>query len=284
MNVSCLKATTPHHSQFSISHFAPTSRQCHGVVLLVNIIYFLPLFVFLFFTSNLSSSVYKLVPKNKRKTQVKLHPFLYAFLLLLKAMDSSTKIVPNERDTKFPATNQLSSRRSQSFSSLSSCSSSLESSFSGDSPTSPVTPARFSGIPFSWEKIPGIPKKQASRKKENSPLSLLPLPPSTTPTPSKRFNHQDQETSTIRKKNNISESFRRDPFFAAFVECCKEDEDQETSPNIWKSSKVPRNLSDRLGLINIYTSCKRTCTVSESITLVPRSARSSYHILNRRSG
>lgn len=199
-------------------------------------------------------------------------------------MSSSPKLPPSERDTRIPATNPLSSRRSHSSSSLSSCSSSLESSFSGGSPASPATHAPFSGVPFSWEKTPGIPKKQASRKKENSPLGLLPLPPLTAPTFSKRFTHQDQEVSVIRKKNNISESFRGDPFFAAFVECCKEEEDQQTLPDIWKGKKMPRNLSDRLGFINIYSSCKRTCTVSESIIFVPRSARSSYHLLNRRSG
>lgn len=202
-------------------------------------------------------------------------------------MDSSPKFLSNERETMFPATNQLSSRRSQSFSSLSTCSSSLESSFSGGSPTNPAaTPPQFSGIPFSWEKTPGIPKKQTSRKTENSSLNLLPLPPSNTSIPSKRFNYQDQETSMTRKmKNNvISEGFRRDPFFAAFVECCKEEGGQETVlPNIWKSGKVQRNLSDRLGLINMYSSCKRTCAISESIIMVPRSSRSSYHLLNRRS-
>ena len=245
----------------------------------VRFIYSLPSLIF--FTSHLTSSVYKFLSQDKKKNPSETTLLL---LLLLKSMDSSSKF---ERETRFPATNQLSSPRSQSFSSLSSCSSSFESSFSGDSPTSPASPPQFSGIPFSWEKTPGIPKKHASRKKENSPLSsLLPLPPSTTTTSSKRLSHQDQETTLTRKikNNNISESFRRDPFFAAFVECSKEDEDQETLPNIWKNSKVPRNLSDRLGIINMYASCKRTCTVSESIVLVPRSSRSSYHLLNRRSG
>ncbi|KAK6939767.1 hypothetical protein RJ641_029298 [Dillenia turbinata] len=180
-----------------------------------------------------------------------------------------------------------SSRRTQSFSSsssLSSCSSSLEGfASSDDSPNSPTTPLQFSGIPFSWEHFPGIPKKQASRNLQHSSMNLLPLPPAaTTAAPSRRF-HFDQEAAPLRKKYN-STSFRRDPFFAALIECSKDD--HETFSDIWKpssSTKASRNSSDRLGFIDLYASCKRTCAVSESIVYLPRSSKSGYDYSNRRS-
>lgn len=149
------------------------------------------------------------------------------------------------------------SSRNQSFSSLSSCSSSFESS-SDYSPLSPTTP--LSGIPFSWEKLPGIPKKQAPVCKDQySSSNLLPLPPS------KRFN-VDKMLSNPKKDS--SPSFRMDPFFAALVKCSKDDE---------------RRGRDRSGFIDLYASCKKTCNVTDSIVYVPRLSRNSYRLLNRSS-
>ncbi|KAK6938530.1 hypothetical protein RJ641_032038 [Dillenia turbinata] len=209
-------------------------------------------------------------------------------------MDSSAsfnghaKNVPldHPHTTSLP-TKTPSARCTQSFSSsssLSSCSSSLAGfGPSDDSPKSPTTPLQFSGIPFSWEHFPGIPKKQASRKLQHSSMNLLPLPPAATTTaPSRRF-HVDQEAVPLGKKYT-SPSFRRDPFFAALIECSKDD--HETISDIWKpssSTKVSRNLGDRLGFIDLYASCKRTCAVSESIIYLPRSSKSGYDYLNRRS-
>lgn len=91
------------------------------------------------------------------------------------------------------------------------------------------------------------------------------------------------------------DSFRKDPFLAALVECSKDDEDdgdhefsaendEDNSNNkYWSGPKVvSRSISDRFGFINLYTSCKRSCAVSESIVYLPRPTRSSYDLVNRR--
>lgn len=159
-----------------------------------------------------------------------------------------------------------------------------------DSPA--TTPFRFSGVPFSWEHSPGIPKKQSSNcKKENcgsSSLKVLPLPP-TTPhqTPKKKSSSNSKQTNTSPK----------DPFVAALVECSKElddDEEDQCSKNNdeadlfqW-SAKVSRSVSDRFGFINLYTSsCMRSCAVSRSIVHVPRpssrTSSSNYDLISHRS-
>ncbi|XP_018627671.1 uncharacterized protein [Nicotiana tomentosiformis] len=147
-----------------------------------------------------------------------------------------------------------------------------------NSPFSPTTPFQFSkGVPFSWEQIPGIPKQKISRKNSFSLGQLLPLPPPAGNTPnSSKKNSFFYEFSPKKCANN--ESFKKDPFFAAFVECSKDDIQQQYDKSfghgIWRSSsKVPsiRSLSDRFGFISMYSSCKTTCTVSESIDYLPRS-------------
>ncbi|CAN4097963.1 unnamed protein product [Withania somnifera] len=151
-----------------------------------------------------------------------------------------------------------------------------------NSPISPTTPLQFpKGVPFSWEKIPGIPKQILSKKNSTASLGqLLPLMPppagngKNIANSSKKISTSFLDEFTPRK--SAAKSFRKDPFFAAFVECSKDDHDQQHhhDDDIWKSSsKVPsiRSLSDRFGFISMYTSCKRTCTASESIVYLPRS-------------
>ncbi|XP_028805771.1 uncharacterized protein LOC114760657 [Neltuma alba] len=135
-----------------------------------------------------------------------------------------------------------SSRRTPSFSSSSSSfspynsSSSLESVlyFAGDDDDPcPYSPLRFSGgVPFSWEHLPGIPKKQPCFKKklihQESSMKLLPLPPptnnSTTGITTSSYNYS--------KKNSLQSIFQGDPFLAAMVECSKgDDHDQEEKMN-----------------------------------------------------
>ncbi|PPS10827.1 hypothetical protein GOBAR_AA09819 [Gossypium barbadense] len=118
---------------------------------------------------------------------------------------------PKQLDTKYS-----SSLRTPSFSSSSS---SLPSSFGSsyyknDSPLSPVTPVRYSGVPFSWERLPGIPKMLQSHKKKDS-IKLLPLPPPTSKEAS--FNRKKSSSSTSTS-TAVAESFRKDPFFTALVE------------------------------------------------------------------
>ncbi|KAB1203822.1 hypothetical protein CJ030_MR8G005084 [Morella rubra] len=194
-------------------------------------------------------------------------------------LSSGAQLVSKECHTIFPATKYLSSRRTPSFSSssssLSPCSSSFGSSyFLDDSPLNPVTPLRYSGVPFSWEQLPGIPKNQIPKKQPS--LKLLPLPPPTTST-SKKFNMED----VLDRKKISRQTFLRDPFFAALVECSKDD--QESNSSIWNGAKVSRSFSDRLGFVNFYTSCKRTCAISESIVYLPRSSRTSYDLIHHRS-
>lgn len=209
-------------------------------------------------------------------------------------MDSSATLRSREQvvsklecDNIVPATKYLSSRRTPSFSSsssLSPCSSSLGSSyFPDDSPLSPATPLRYSGaVPFSWEQLPGIPKKLQvlPKKKEYSSSKLLPLPPLTAASTSKKFNSENM--GDRRKNNSTLQTFQRDPFFAALVECSKDDDHHEEMSNssIWNGAKVSRSISDRFGFVNLYTSCKRTCAVSESIIYLPKSNRSSYDLIH----
>lgn len=201
-------------------------------------------------------------------------------------MDSSSsasvsqhaKVVPKQFDIFFHAGRYPSSRRTHS----SSSSSSFESFYFPEDPLlSPASPLRFSGVPFSWEHLPGIPKKQNSKKKlQESSLKLLPLPPpTTTHCSSKKHSHEE---TRIRKKNSIQSVFQRDPFFAALVECSKDDS-EETSRNLWNGAKVPRSVSDRFGFISLYASCKRTCAVSESLVYLPSSRRSTCEHVSPRS-
>lgn len=162
-----------------------------------------------------------------------------------------------------------------SSSSFSSISSSHSMSFrenyfsSSSSNSSPATPLRFSGIPFSWEKLPGIPKHQIPNKKDHHHSHFLPLPPAGTP----RKSVPKELNSSAGKKQFSGDCFLKDPFFAAFVECSKDEND--TIGNFWKGSKVTRSFSDRLGFVNMYTSCKTSSAVSESIVYLPRSNRRS---------
>lgn len=192
-------------------------------------------------------------------------------------MDSSlslrhhTKDVTKQCDIFVPGKHP-SSRRTTSFSSscssFSPSSSSLESYFFHDDPLlSPASPLKFSGVPFSWEHLPGIPKKHNSKKKQldtKSSIKLLPLPPPTI-------------TNTHPSKKN---SIQKDPFFAAMVECSKDDREETSSNNFWNEAKVSRSISDRFGFINLYGSCKRTCAVSESLVYLPTSRRSNYEHVN----
>ena len=167
------------------------------------------------------------------------------------------------------------------------------------------TPFRFSGKPFSWEYFPGIPKKQPSKKKlqdHQSPTiistnKLLPLPP---PSANAITRVKKSTNSSANPSNKRREFFESDPFFAALVECSKDDlrgrrgghvvdvdDDEESSMSSGEifcsiaSAKVSRSFSDRLGF---YASCKRTCAVAESIRRLPRSTGSSnYDLINSRS-
>ncbi|PWA87448.1 hypothetical protein CTI12_AA131030 [Artemisia annua] len=152
------------------------------------------------------------------------------------------------------------SRRSPSFLSSSSSSSIGSTSIYLDDSSAPATPLRYFGIPFSWEQIPGIAKKNIS--KNDSQKNLLPLPPSGSSF-RKSFG---KDSPSMNKKYSTSESFRKDPFFAAFVECSKDE--KQLARELVKGSKnrVPR----------VYNSCKRTCQVAESIVYLPRSSRAFY--------
>lgn len=226
-----------------------------------------------------------------------------------KALSLSAPIVPTERENSMHNTTtmkQTSSRRTPSFSSSSSLasnsslgssssSSSSSSSYNPDHDHHHTSPIRFSGVPFSWEHFPGIPKKQHSKKKQESSnkQQLLPLPPPTTPTSSvtKKFNLDDiwAKNSNKNKRYHPKQTIQRDPFFAALVQCSKnddeegDDEEDQSNASFWNGGKVTRSLSDRFGFVNLYTSCKRTCTVSESIIYLPRSSRSSYDLINTSS-
>lgn len=173
-----------------------------------------------------------------------------------------------------------------SYSSSSSSSRSLRSpkcSSPDHSPVSnhPGSPARSFGIPFSWEQLPGIPKKQtpkwrkdkqssfssSSSSSSSTTLSLLqlPLPPSTAPNPTK-------SRSFHLRKTSIVGMCQRDPFIAALVECSKDGDGVDVScrgSGFWIGARLSRSIGDRVGLVNAFASCKRSCAVSQSIIRLP---------------
>ncbi|KAL0701510.1 hypothetical protein Bca4012_057632 [Brassica carinata] len=213
-------------------------------------------------------------------------------------MDSSrTRTLARRSDpVNFPAKTNTSSRRSLSSSSLSSFSSCSSSSlvFQGDSPlNSPATPLRLLGVPFSWEQLPGKPKDYSHRinhrlNKESS--VILPLPPH-------RGTHfpvtgKNKKSNSLSKKKSFPVT-EKDPFAAALLECSKDEgddeddgEDERFRGNSSGSSKAltKSSMGDRFGLVSLYSSCRRTCTVSESIVYLPRTRKAaSYdHLLPRR--
>ncbi|KAK8712772.1 hypothetical protein V6N13_148000 [Hibiscus sabdariffa] len=199
-----------------------------------------------------------------------------------RTQTDSIQMAPKDCNiTVVPAAKHHSSRQTPSSSSSSSSSSLGPLYFRVDSPLSPATPLQFSGVPFSWEHSPGVPKKLQNHKKKESTKSL-PLPPPATPPTSKGNNFED---ILARKKASdaAAKSLRKDPFFAAMVECSKDDNKEESVSNIWSGIKVTRSISDRFGFINLYSSCKRTCAVSESLVYLPRPSRTPNHdIVTRR--
>ncbi|KZV57065.1 hypothetical protein F511_05939 [Dorcoceras hygrometricum] len=119
-----------------------------------------------------------------------------------------------------------------------------------------TSPLHFKGIPFSWEKIPGIPKYQESHNISKSTRSLLPLPPAAIAA-------------------SATSATKTDPFLVALVECSKDDHHATNFGHVWKGSSknfITRTLSDSFGFISIYGSCKRSRAVSESIVYLPRSS------------
>ncbi|RVX07006.1 hypothetical protein CK203_030440 [Vitis vinifera] len=177
-----------------------------------------------------------------------------------ETLNGHARIVFSRRHSSFPIPKGRSYAQTRF---LASPASSFSSPFS--------SPGIDSRIPFSWEKIPGVPKKQAPKKEGHSPR-FLPLPPPTTPASSKiRFDH-------VKMKNPGTKSFQMDPFLVALVECSKDDDYEETIVG-YVGPKITRSLSDRFGFVKLSASCKSTsCLVSESIVPSPR--RSNYNTRN----
>ncbi|CAA0809898.1 Unknown protein [Striga hermonthica] len=197
-------------------------------------------------------------------------------------ISNSTRISHRYRTLSF--TSMCSDSWDLSYGSSSSSSSSFL--YLDDYPTfSPSTPLKFKGIPFSWEKNPGIPKnnQSSSKKKEYSEHLLPPPPAGSSNSGDKKSIHQEE---IFPKKSNRFQ--QRDPFFAALVECSKDDDDDEHHGTkyygtMWKgnSKNITRSLSDRFAFMN-YTSCKRTCAVSVPNIYV-RPKPSPHGFIDRRS-
>ncbi|CAL9781941.1 unnamed protein product [Musa acuminata subsp. burmannicoides] len=138
-----------------------------------------------------------------------------------------------------------------------------------------------SAVPFSWERLPGIPKAQIAID-ARSPDPLLPLPPPLR-----------SATAGPRKKRPIA-GLRPAPdaFAAALAVCAKAPRGSTIGELLAASGSAAGrhrrgsaasawSISDRLGLLGLYASCKATCAVADSSVYVPRSA--SYRPLSRRS-
>lgn len=192
-------------------------------------------------------------------------------------------ITPNSKNTIFTTPRWPSSRRTISLSSspsVSSNSSSSLRSFSHEEDSPPPSPPQR--IPFSWETIPGIPKHQIIKRHDSSRklTTYLPLPPAAASVP--------VTAKSNYKKHHILT--RKDPFFAALVECSKGDNDNDNDDDDDKDVfgsvfKTPaKSLSHRFGFVNL--SCKNNCSVAESLVFLPREQpkRISYGLVKKRSG
>ncbi|KAK4752012.1 hypothetical protein SAY87_020810 [Trapa incisa] len=134
-----------------------------------------------------------------------------------------------------------------------------------------------SGVPFSWEKLPGIPKRQTSGRRNNSAASLklvelLPLPPSVTP---RKGGRRPAEGSFGKKGSS-----EWDPFVAALVECSKDNSSRRHLQDGVSRPKVCRSISNRFGFFSILASCKRTCKVDGSLAPVPRPRRTAANCMD----
>ncbi|GAB2271932.1 hypothetical protein Dimus_006760 [Dionaea muscipula] len=170
-------------------------------------------------------------------------------------------------------------------------SSSSSFSFSGtsdtNSPVSPSTPLRPSStaaaVPFSWEKIPGLPKTpihmiSTTSSSLRKSISQLPLPP----IPSRE---KHGYRTAAREKPVANEGLLLDPFLAALIECSK-DEARVVCKGSQRSTELRgsrrSSSADRFGLLVGY-SCKRTCAVAESLVFLPRRRRIFYDLVERPS-
>ncbi|RWW13558.1 hypothetical protein GW17_00022724 [Ensete ventricosum] len=139
-----------------------------------------------------------------------------------------------------------------------------------------------SAVPFSWEQLPGIPKAQIALDARSPDPSLLPLPPTL-----------GSVTAGPRKKRPVAGPRpASDPFAAALAVCAKPPRGSTIGDLLAASGSAAGrhrrgsaasawSISDRLGLLGLYASCKTTCAVADSSVYVPRSA--SYRPLTRRS-
>ncbi|CAN0827024.1 hypothetical protein LINGRAPRIM_LOCUS2449 [Linum grandiflorum] len=189
----------------------------------------------------------------------------------------SSPFYPKHQYTFYDTPNSTVPKSSRTFSFSSSSSSSGASSFfPDDCPSLPETPLHYTSgrVPFCWEKCPGIPKLSSHQKLTSPLVKVLPLPPPASS--SRRFSFNEPRII-------------RDPFFAALMECSKDSggriDDYDDRELLSGGHKVSKSIGDRIGFVGMYISCKRTCSVSESMVYLPRSsgpARPSYDLLNCR--
>ncbi|CAN6476202.1 unnamed protein product [Victoria cruziana] len=151
---------------------------------------------------------------------------------------------------------------------------------------SPTTPLQSSGIPFSWEHQPGVPKHPqgtctaltSSRSRHVYVVGKhLPPPPlSSLPrASSNRFNFNSACAARRKKPHGTV----HDPFFAALVECSKD----QVTENCWKAPKACKSWAGRFNLDRLYASCKTNCAVLEAQVLLSRPYRGSYDMLPNKS-
>ncbi|KAI6689662.1 hypothetical protein NL676_026490 [Syzygium grande] len=148
------------------------------------------------------------------------------------------------------------------------------------SPSYPLGRVASSGVPFSWEKIPGIPKNQLSWKMAGSPSAspLLPLPPAASAAAA--ASSLSSKKHRLSRTTSATRHSKRDPFVSAFVKCSK-DAGREMTGNHWAVARVSRRISNGLGFVDL-ASCKQTCAVSDSVIYVARSNRASSDLFRPR--
>ncbi|GAA0167421.1 hypothetical protein LIER_40371 [Lithospermum erythrorhizon] len=150
--------------------------------------------------------------------------------------------------------------------------------------TNPITSSPSisfpSRIPFAWEKLPGIPKQQNQDSNKKLPLPPGVVTTGKTSSCNRQKNRDNNQAYSSKRYSMCSSeemmgSFLEDPFFMAMVECSKDKNRRESTKMVATrtrsrggrksiSSIVSSHLSDGIGMMNMYGSCKSSCTVSES--------------------
>ncbi|KAJ9564183.1 hypothetical protein OSB04_000149 [Centaurea solstitialis] len=135
-------------------------------------------------------------------------------------------------------------------------------------------------VPFSWEKMPGVPKFMASpmcsllagnNRDQAQKKMALPLPPGS-------FG----QLPVTRSSSNRMLSWEEDPFHAAIIECTKDCHDHNCKDNNQETMKM-RFQQPRIRIRKCFlsASCKQSFDIEEGSLLIKPSNSAACNIVRR---